>query len=86
MFCGGICGAGSGRGGNSYCGGSFLAHHFHPYHHHTTTTTITTSCTTIVTTQHMLNYGTFGNGVGSDIAWDVMVVAVMVKVLVVMLV
>ena len=68
MFCGGICDVGSGRGVNSYCGGSSIAHHFHHYRHHTTTTTITNSCTTIVTTQYTLNYGTFGNGGGSDIA------------------
>ena len=34
MFCGSICGVGSGSGVNSCCGGSSLAHHFHHYHHH----------------------------------------------------
>ena len=79
MFCGGTCGVGSGSGVNTYGGCSSLAHDFHHYHHHTTTTTITTSCTTIFTTQHTLNYGTFGNGGGSDIGWVVMVVVGMVR-------
>ena len=34
MYGGGICGIGSGSGGNSVCVGSYLSHHHHRYHYH----------------------------------------------------
>ena len=53
MFCGGICGVGSGYGTNNGPGCSSLPHYFITTNT-TTTTTITTSFTTTFTTQHTL--------------------------------